>query len=71
MSYMRAWKLVRTMNQSFRAPLVELSRGGRSRGGARLTEPGKKILSLYRSMEKASVRASASAWKRLRLHLRP
>jgi molybdate transport system regulatory protein len=66
MSYMRAWNLVRMMNRSFRDPLVLLSRGGRARGGARLTAAGKQILSFYRSMERAGVRAAAPAWKRLR-----
>ena len=71
MSYMRAWKLVQTMNGSFRGPLVELSRGGETRGGARLTKLGKRVLALYRSMDRASLRASASDWRRLRLLLRP
>jgi len=33
MSYNRAWLLVRTMNRSFKEPLVLASRGGDSRGG--------------------------------------
>jgi len=66
MSYMRAWKLVQTMNESFREPLVALSRGGRPPGGARLTKAGERVLSLYREMERASLRATAPAWKRLR-----
>src|SRR5512142_1431250 len=28
MSYMRAWSLVRTLNENFREPLVERTRGG-------------------------------------------
>ncbi len=71
MSYMRAWKLVRMMNESFRGPLVELSRGGKTRGGARLTLLGKRVLALYRSMDKASLRACTPAWKRLQVLLRP
>lgn len=70
MSYMRAWKLVQTMNESFRGPLVDLSRGGKTRGGARLTALGRRVLALYRSMDEASRRASAPAWKRLRVLLR-
>ena len=37
MSYMRAWTLIRTMNRCCKAPLVEAVRGGKERGGARLT----------------------------------
>lgn len=66
MSYMRAWRLVQTMNRSFREPLVEYSRGGRPQGGARLTSFGAAILRLYREMERASLRASQPAWNRLR-----
>jgi molybdate transport system regulatory protein len=71
MSYMRAWSLVGMLNRSFRNPLVELSRGGRAHGGARLTPTGKRIVALYREMERASREASASSWKKLRAFLRP
>src|SRR6476619_5239667 len=40
MSYRRAWLLVDTMNQCFRAPLVEAEAGGKRGGGARLTRVG-------------------------------
>jgi molybdate transport system regulatory protein len=33
MSYQRAWSLVDELNRYFRAPLVEVSRGGAGRGG--------------------------------------
>ncbi len=51
MSYKRAWLLVDTMNGCFHEPLVETRRGGRSQGGARLTETGEQVLAHYRSME--------------------
>lgn len=57
MSYMRAWSLVRTMNESFREPLVESTRGGA--GGARLTREGTKVLALYRRMQLSALRAVA------------
>ena len=51
MSYKRAWSLVEGMNRCFREPLVETSRGGRTRGGAALTGTGQRVLALYRQME--------------------
>jgi molybdate transport system regulatory protein len=65
MSYMRAWTLIRTMNGCFREPLVVASRGGRSRGGAVVTETGRKALKLYRSLEARSLKACASTWREL------
>lgn len=70
MSYMRAWKLVETMNACFRRPLVDLRRGGRRRGGAALTAAGLAALDLYRKMESASLRAADPYWRRLRKSLR-
>ena len=65
MSYMHAWGLVRTMNRGFRDPIVELSRGGAARGGARLSARGEEVLALYREMEAEALRAVATHWKRL------
>src|SRR5262249_10670646 len=58
MSYMRAWTLVKSLNSWFRAPLVEVSRGGKRGGGAQLTELGRKIISLYRRIERESQRVA-------------
>jgi len=66
MSYMRAWSLVRTMNRSFRKPLVVVARGGEGGGGAMLTETGDKVAALYQQMEQASLRATAAVWRQLR-----
>ena len=66
MSYARAWQLVRTMNGSFAEPLVATERGGEGGGGARLTATGARALALYREMERASARATAPAFARLR-----
>jgi len=65
MSYMRAWKLVKAMNDGFREPLVLFRRGGPARGGAELTEAGRAALRLYRLMESESLRASQRGWKQL------
>lgn len=51
MSYKRAWLLVEGLNASFGTPLVETSRGGPERGGARLTPTGEAVLDSYRRME--------------------
>jgi len=37
MSYMRAWKLIQTMNHCFKEPVVVAVRGGQQKGGAGLT----------------------------------
>ena len=58
MSYMKAWKLVQSMNRCFQEPLLEVQRGGKAGGAARLTPLGKQALELYRRMEAASVAAT-------------
>ncbi|HXE42673.1 MAG TPA: LysR family transcriptional regulator [Candidatus Baltobacteraceae bacterium] len=62
MSYMRAWSLVQTMNECFKRPLIEAARGGHKRGGAELTETGKRVLKLYQRMEAHSLKACKSDW---------
>jgi molybdate transport system regulatory protein len=52
MSYNRAWQLVHTMNDCFKQPLVSAARGGKTGGGAALTANGRKMLALYRRLEK-------------------
>lgn len=52
MSYKRAWYLVDTLNGYFREPLVSASKGGRAGGGATLTETGRSVLTLYRSLQR-------------------
>lgn len=47
MSYRRAWLLVDDLNHMFRGPLVQAQTGGRSGGGARLTDLGEEVLALY------------------------
>jgi molybdate transport system regulatory protein len=67
MSYMRAWTLIKTTNACFREPLGVASRGGKERGGAVLTETGRKVFGLYRDwMHKVSkpVEASGNSFAR-------
>jgi molybdate transport system regulatory protein len=66
MSYMRAWTLIRTMNDAFRSPLVEKERGGAGQGGARLTERGERVLALYREMDARAEKAIAAVWAKMR-----
>jgi molybdate transport system regulatory protein len=70
MSYMRAWTLVKSLNRCFREPLVEVSRGGKLGGGAKLTLAGRKVIGLYRRMEKESERAIKKSWSGLQRYLR-
>ena len=71
MSYMRAWTLIRTMNSSFRGPLVEAARGGtRGGGGACLTPTGRKVLAFYRRMDDKCLAAIRSDWRDLQKLLR-
>lgn len=70
MSYMRAWTLVKTMNAAFQEPLVTLARGGAAHGGATLTPGGRKVLALYRGMEKACGKATSPQAARLKRLLR-
>jgi molybdate transport system regulatory protein len=60
MSYNRAWLLVRTMNRSFKDPLVMSSRGGDKHGGAQLTKSGNAVLQLYRQLEAKFATATRS-----------
>ena len=55
MSYMKAWKLIQSMNRCFRTPVLEVQRGGRTGGTARLTPLGQQVLALYRQMERDSL----------------
>lgn len=69
MSYMRAWKLLQTMNACFKQPLVDSSRGGSGHGHATLTPTGRTVLTLYRRMERETAQAIEDAWKELQGHL--
>lgn len=61
MSYMQAWKLVRSLDRAFAEPLVVSVRGGHTRGGAVLSPTGRAVLDAYRALEAAARPASAEA----------
>lgn len=63
MSYMQAWKLVRSLDEAFAEPLVVSVRGGNSRGGAALSATGREVLALYRTLE-TTARTGADAAQR-------
>lgn len=69
LSYLKAWRLLQVMNESFRRPLVEVSRGGPGGGGARLTDEGREVLALYRAMEPAALEAIAPLWRKVQRRL--
>lgn len=63
MSYMRAWLLVQHMQKTFSLPLLELHRGGKLKGGARLTPTGERALALYFQMEEEALAATQKTWR--------
>jgi molybdate transport system regulatory protein len=56
LSYKAAWDAVDAMNNLAEQPLVERSTGGKSGGGTRLTEHGRRVVVLYRAMQAESQR---------------
>lgn len=54
MSYRRAWLLGDEINRMFREPSIFTRHGGKSGGGAGLTDFGQELLSRYRRMEEES-----------------
>ena len=69
-SYMRAWNLVKDTNRCFSEPLVEATRGGRTGGGARLTEAGWEVVAKYREMENKSQKAISDTWTGIKSRLK-
>ncbi len=65
MSYNKAWKLITGLNLAYANPLVTLSRGGKSRGGAELTEAGRRVLSIYEELVASAELATKDAMKRM------
>jgi molybdate transport system regulatory protein len=65
MSYMRAWTLVKTMNECFRQPVAVAERGGRNGGGMKVTVTGRRVLALYQKMESTALSSTKPFWKSL------
>lgn len=51
MSYKAAWDAVDAMNNALGTPVVESATGGARGGGSRLTETGKRLVHVYRSLD--------------------
>jgi molybdate transport system regulatory protein len=62
MSYRRAWLLVEELNTLFGRPVVKTYVGGRSFGGAELTELGQQVINCFSEIER---RASEAARQEL------
>lgn len=60
MSYRRAWLLVDQMNHYFYEPVVHAATGGTQGGGTALTETGRDVIRLYRTIEQQSETHNAS-----------
>ena len=58
MSYRRTWLLVDTMNRCWATPLVQTLSGGGARGGAKLTDCGRRVLAAFRGLEKKIMESS-------------
>ena len=54
MSYRRAWLLIDEMNKLFEEPVVAKWQGGKSKGGASLTEFGQNLLEKYSALVEKS-----------------
>ena len=70
MSYMRAWSLIRTMNECFKTPVIKAARGGIKHGGAELTPTGRRVLKIYLQMEADALAAMQPGWRALQRLLR-
>jgi molybdate transport system regulatory protein len=54
MSYRRAWLLLKSIEETFGAPVIATATGGKSGGGTKLTPLGAHIVRHYRAAEEAA-----------------
>lgn len=71
MSYRRAWLLCDELNHLFDETVIETNKGGKSGGGAQLSEFGEELLARFRDMEKRTAEALAADLDWLERHARP
>lgn len=70
MSYRRAWQLVEALNKACREPVVLTAIGGKRGGGAEVTALGRRLVQLFRAMERKASGAIAADLKRFESYLR-
>jgi molybdate transport system regulatory protein len=71
MSYRRAWLLADEINRMFLQPSIATRHGGKSGGGAALTDFGTELLTRYRRMEEAMLNAAHDDLDWLSSHIDP
>jgi molybdate transport system regulatory protein len=71
MSYRQAWDLVDQLNSAFVEPVVASQAGGKSGGGAALTDFGRALLVHYRAIATAAEQAAARDIAAIHDKLRP
>ncbi len=59
MAYRHAWELVDDLNRCFREPVTSAATGGRSGGGALLTDFGRELIARFHAIEEEA-RAATS-----------
>lgn len=64
MSYSKAHKLVRKLEAALGLPVLTVTRGGSSRGGAALTPEGRRFLERYEALDAAVRREAERLFKR-------
>lgn len=69
-SYAFAWRLISDLESHFNEPLVNAQRGGRTYGGSSLTDTGREVVSLYRSLHSAASAAAEPLLTSLRARLK-
>ncbi len=69
MAYRRAWLLTDELNRMFAGPLIETRGGGKNGGGARLTELGEEVVTLYRAAEAKAVMVASTEIARIEVVL--
>jgi molybdate transport system regulatory protein len=71
MSYRQAWDLVDQLNRAFVEPVVASQTGGKSGGGASLTDFGRELLAHYRHIATETQQAAAKDMVAIMGKLRP
>jgi len=71
MSYRRAWLLVQDLNDVFAEPIVAKWLGGTSRGGAKLTAAGERLVASYETVVQRSAEANRALLNEILRSMQP